>query len=293
MSAANKHGLGRGLGALLGDIDLDLDLNQSDKGAIKSVKLNQIVAGRYQPRQQFDEEAINALAKSVKEKGILQPILVRKQNDKYEIIAGERRYRAALQAGLTEVPVIEKSMADNEALEIALIENIVRQDLTPLEEAKGFEQLMREFAYTQEKLSEVVGKSRSYIANTLRLLNLPDGVKSLLNQGKLTAGHARCLIGLQDAEELASKIVAEGLNVRQVEAMVSENKNSSPEAKKRPLNQNSSKIKDSELAAIENELSSKLGAKVQINNTKNGKGKIVISYNNLSELEDLLEKFEH
>ncbi len=293
MSAANKHGLGRGLGALLGDMDLDLDLNSSDKGAIKSVKLNQIVAGRYQPRQQFDEEAINALAKSVKEKGILQPILVRKQNDKYEIIAGERRYRAALQAGLTEVPVIEKSMADNEALEIALIENIVRQDLTPLEEAKGFEQLMQEFAYTQEKLSEVVGKSRSYIANTLRLLNLPDGVKSLLNQGKLTAGHARCLIGLQDAEELASKIVAEGLNVRQVEAMVSENKNSSPEAKKRPLNQNSSKIKDSELAAIENELSSKLGAKVQINNTKNGKGKIVISYNNLSELEDLLEKFEH
>ena len=220
MSAANKHGLGRGLGALLGDMDLDLDLNSSDKGAIKSVKLNQIVAGRYQPRQQFDEEAINALAKSVKEKGILQPILVRKQNDKYEIIAGERRYRAALQAGLTEVPVIEKAMADNEALEIALIENIVRQDLTPLEEAKGFEQLMREFAYTQEKLSEVVGKSRSYIANTLRLLNLPDGVKSLLNQGKLTAGHARCLIGLQDAEELASKIVAEGLNVRQVEAMV-------------------------------------------------------------------------
>ena len=293
MSAANKHGLGRGLGALLGDMDLDLDLNSSDKGAIKSVKLNQIVAGRYQPRQQFDEEAINALAKSVKEKGILQPILVRKQNDKYEIIAGERRYRAALQAGLTEVPVIEKSMADNEALEIALIENIVRQDLTPLEEAKGFEQLMREFAYTQEKLSEVIGKSRSYIANTLRLLNLPDGVKSLLNQGKLTAGHARCLIGLQDAEELASKIVAEGLNVRQVEAMVSENKNSSPEAKKRPLNQNSSKIKDSELAAIENELSSKLGAKVQINNTKNGKGKIIISYNNLSELEDLLEKFEH
>ncbi len=293
MSAANKHGLGRGLGALLGDMDLDLDLNSSDKGAIKSVKLNQIVAGRYQPRQQFDEEAINALAKSVKEKGILQPILVRKQNDKYEIIAGERRYRAALQAGLTEVPVIEKSMADNEALEIALIENIVRQDLTPLEEAKGFEQLMREFAYTQEKLSEVVGKSRSYIANTLRLLNLPDGVKSLLNQGKLTAGHARCLIGLQDAEELASKIVAEGLNVRQVEVMVSENKNSSPEAKKRPLNQNSSKIKDSELAAIENELSSKLGAKVQINNTKNGKGKIIISYNNLSELEDLLEKFEH
>lgn len=293
MSAANKHGLGRGLGALLGDMDLDLDLNSSDKGAIKSVKLNQIVAGRYQPRQQFDEEAINALAKSVKEKGILQPILVRKQNDKYEIIAGERRYRAALQAGLTEVPVIEKAMADNEALEIALIENIVRQDLTPLEEAKGFEQLMQKFAYTQEKLSEVVGKSRSYIANTLRLLNLPDGVKSLLNQGKLTAGHARCLIGLQDAEELASKIVAEGLNVRQVEAMVSENKNSSPEAKKRPLNQNSSKIKDSELAAIENELSSKLGAKVQINNTKNGKGKIVISYNNLSELEDLLEKFEH
>ena len=295
MSAANKHGLGRGLGALFGDEDLALDmegLNVTEKHGIKTVNISELVAGRYQPRQQFDEEAINSLATSIKEKGILQPILVRKQNGKYEIIAGERRYRAAVKAGLTEVPVIEKDMADNEVLEIALIENIVRKDLTALEEANGFDRLMKEFSYTQEKLSEVIGKSRSYIANTLRLLNLPEGVKSLLNQGKLTAGHARCLVGLENADELAQKIVSEGLNVRQVEELVSSNKDSSVSAKKTPSKPNAVKIKDAELSDIENELSSKLGAKVQINTAKNGKGKIIISYKNLSELESLLEKFE-
>ncbi len=296
MSAANKHGLGRGLGALFGDEDLNLDMDginvSGEKHGIKTVNISELVAGRYQPRQQFDEEAINSLAASVKEKGILQPILVRKQNGKYEIIAGERRYRAAIKAGLTEVPVIEKDMADNEVLEIALIENIVRKDLTALEEANGFDRLMKEFSYTQEKLSEVIGKSRSYIANTLRLLNLPEEVKSLLNQGKLTAGHARCLVGLENADELAQKIVAEGLNVRQVEELVASSKDSSVNAKKQPSKQNAVKIKDAELSDIENELSSKLGAKVQINTAKNGKGKIIISYKNLSELESLLEKFE-
>lgn len=295
MAVNNKHGLGRGLGALLGDDSLDLnidDFSAEQKQAVKTLPLNRLEAGKFQPRQTFDDEAINALTQSVKEKGILQPILVRKKGDKYEIIAGERRFRAAQKAGLSEVPVIEKNLADNEVLEVALVENIVRQNLTALEEAAGFDKLIQDFAYTQEKLSTVIGKSRSYIANILRLLSLPDSVKLLLNNGKLTPGHARALVGLERAEELAQKIVAEGLNVRQVEELVAKLKDSSPEAKKVPLNKKAQKVKDSELIEIEKGLTSRFGVKVQINNSKNGKGKIVLSYNNLSELESLLEKFE-
>lgn len=295
MAVNNKHGLGRGLGALLGDDSLDLNIDNftdEQKQAIKTLPLSKLEAGKFQPRQTFDDDAINALTQSVKEKGLLQPILVRKKGDKYEIIAGERRFRAAQKAGLSEVPVIEKNLADNEVLEVALVENIVRQNLTALEEAAGFDKLIQDFAYTQEKLSTVIGKSRSYIANILRLLSLPDGVKLLLNNGKLTAGHARALVGLERAEELAQKIVAEGLNVRQVEELVAKLKDSSPEAKKVPLNKKAQKVKDSELIEIEKGLTSRFGVKVQINNSKNGKGKIVLSYNNLSELESLLEKFE-
>ena len=295
MAINNKHGLGRGLGALLGDDSLDLnidDFSAEQKQAVKTLPINQLEAGKFQPRQTFDDEAINALTQSVKEKGILQPILVRKKNDKYEIIAGERRFRAAQKAGLTEVPVIEKNLADNEVLEVALVENIVRQNLTALEEAAGFDKLIKDFNYTQEKLSSVVGKSRSYIANTLRLLSLPEGVKLLLNNGNLSAGHARALIGLDGAEELAQKIVAEGLNVRQVEELAAKLKDSSLEPKKTPLKPKAQKIKDSELVEIEKGLSSRFGVKVQINNSKNGKGKIVLSYNNITELESLLEKFE-
>lgn len=295
MAVNNKHGLGRGLGALLGDDSLDLNIDNftdEQKQAIKTLPLSKLEAGKFQPRQTFDDDAINALTQSVKEKGLLQPILVRKKGDKYEIIAGERRFRAAQKAGLSEVPVIEKNLADNEVLEVALVENIVRQNLTALEEAAGFDKLIQDFAYTQEKLSTVIGKSRSYIANILRLLSLPDGVKLLLNNGKLTAGHARALVGLERAEELAQKIVVEGLNVRQVEELVAKLKDSSPEAKKVPLNKKAQKVKDSELIEIEKGLTSRFGVKVQINNSKNGKGKIVLSYNNLSELESLLEKFE-
>lgn len=294
MAASNKHGLGRGLGALFGDEDLELNVDGvvavSERHGIKMVKIDDLSAGKYQPRHSFDPEAINALAESVKEKGVLQPILVRKSGDKYEIIAGERRYRAARQAGLTEVPVIEKNLADNEVLEVALIENIVRQDLTPLEEAAGFEQLIKSFSYTQEKLAGIVGKSRSYITNSLRLLTLPEGVKALLNQQKLTAGHARALVGRDDAEQLAQKIAAEGLNVRQVEALVSEERDSSPESKKRSLREKPQK--DADLNEIENSLSQKYGLKVQINAGKNGKGKIVLAYNDLSQLEKIIEKLE-
>lgn len=295
MVANNKHGLGRGLGALLGDDALDLnmdDFSAEQKQGIKTLPLNKLVAGQFQPRQNFDDEAIQALASSIKENGVLQPVLVRKKGDKYEIIAGERRFRAAQLAGLTEIPVIEKNLADNEVLEVALVENIVRQNLTALEEASGFEQLIKDFMYTQEKLSAVVGKSRSYIANSLRLLTLPNAVKLLLNNGKISSGHARALVGLEDAEKLAQKIVAEGLNVRQVEELVAKLKNSSPESKKQPLRQNAPKIKDSELVEIEKDLTNRFGVKVQINNSKNGKGKIILSYNSLPELEAVLEKFE-
>lgn len=293
MAANNKHGLGRGLGALFGDEDLNLDMNgvvTSERHTIKTIKIEDLIPGKYQPRQTFDASAINALADSIKEKGILQPILVRKSGGKYEIIAGERRYRAAKQVGLTEVPVIEKNLADNEVLEIALVENIVRQDLTALEEAAGFEQLIKKFSYTQEKLSEIIGKSRSYITNSLRLLSLPESVKALLNQQKLTAGHARALVGRTDAEQLAQKIITEGLNVRQVESLVSESKDSSPEPKKQPLR--TKPQKDADLSEIENSLSQKYGLKVQINTGKNGRGKIVLTYKDLSQLEKILEKLE-
>ncbi len=293
MAANNKHGLGRGLGALFGDEDLNLDMNDvvtSERHTIKTIKIEDLIPGKYQPRQTFDASAINALADSIKEKGILQPILVRKSGGKYEIIAGERRYRAAKQVGLTEVPVIEKNLADNEVLEIALVENIVRQDLTALEEAAGFEQLIKKFSYTQEKLSEIIGKSRSYITNSLRLLSLPESVKALLNQQKLTAGHARALVGRTDAEQLAQKIITEGLNVRQVESLVSESKDSSPEPKKQPLR--TKPQKDADLSEIENSLSQKYGLKVQINTGKNGRGKIVLTYKDLSQLEKILEKLE-
>ncbi len=293
MAASNKHGLGRGLGALFGDEDLDLTADgiiATDRHTIKSVKIEDLVPGKYQPRQDFDADAIKALSESIKDKGILQPILVRKSGEKYEIIAGERRYRAARQAGLTEVPVIEKNMADNEVLEVALVENIVRQDLTALEEASGFEQLIKTFSYTQEKLASVIGKSRSYITNSLRLLTLPEGVKVLLNQGKISAGHARALVGREDAEKLAQKIATEGLNVRQVEAIVSVGKETSLESKKPALHAKTQK--DADLNEIENSLSKKYGLKVQIIASKNGRGKITFAYKDLAQLEKLIEKLE-
>lgn len=290
MAAQNKHGLGRGLEALFGDDDFDLELNPTEKNTksgIKTLAITELKAGKFQPRQTFNEDAVKALAESIKEKGILQPILVRRLDDKYEIIAGERRYRAAKLAGLTEVPVIEKNMADNEVLEVALVENIVRQDLTAIEEAFGFEQLMKQFSYTQEKLSQIVGKSRSYIANSLRLLALPEDVKSLINQGLLTAGHARNLVGLENAFDLAQEIIKRQLSVRQTEELIASLKKTVEKSKK------TKEIhKDSDLQTIENELSQKFGLKVQINAGKNGKGKVILNYNDLTELEGIIDKLE-
>lgn len=293
MAAQNKHGLGRGLEALFGDddFDLNLDLNTSGisvKSGVQDIPVSKLTAGKYQPRQNFDNEALEALAESVKEKGVLQPILVRKLATGYEIIAGERRFRAAQKAGLTKVPVIIKEMDDNEVLEVALIENIVRQDLTAIEEALGFEQLMQQFSYTQEKLSKVVGKSRSYIANSLRLLSLPQDVQDLVNNGKLTSGHARTLVGNENASSIANQIISEGLNVRQAENLASALKQEAP------LNtiKKEKKVKDVELQTIEKDLTQKIGLKVQINAGKNGKGKIILNYNDISQLENIINKLE-
>lgn len=294
MANNNKHGLGRGLGALFGEENLNLNLENlraDEQKDLKIVPLSSIEPGVCQPRKEFNAEAISALAESIKDKGVLQPILVRRHNEKYEIIAGERRFRAAKLAGLTQIPVIEKKLADNEALEIGLIENIMRQDLTDLEEAAGLRQLQENFSYTQENLAKVVGKSRSYVTNCLRLLTLPDSVKKLMNENQLSAGHARLLVGLEKAEQAAARIVEKGMSVRQAEEWINQ-------LKMRTKTHSGSKIKnaekseDMELSTIENDLSQKFKSKVKIITGQNGKGKIIFSYNDFSELENIIEKLE-
>ncbi len=287
MPANNKHGLGRGLGALFGeeDFNLNIDALTAEENGIKMLALEELKPCAFQPRKSFEKEAIEELANSIKEKGVLQPVLVRKSADKYEIIAGERRFRAAALAGLKEIPVIEKDLKDNEVLEVALIENLVRKDLLPLEEARGLESLMNKFHYTQERLAQTVGKSRSNITNILRLLTLPETVQKMLDDGRLSAGHARALVGRENAAELAEKIVREGLSVRQTEALVS-----APETKKQAPK--SHKIKDKDLTQLEKDLSQKLQIKVQISVAENGSGKIVLNYTQPTELEKIIEKLE-
>jgi ParB family chromosome partitioning protein len=251
------------------------------------LKTEDLTPSSYQPRKDFSQDALNALVQSIKEKGVLQPLIVRKNNEKYEIIAGERRWRAAKLAGLTEVPVIEKELSNQEALEVALIENLLRENLSPIEEAEGFCRLISEFAHTHEALSQIVGKSRSYITNTIRLLDLPENVKILIKENKLTAGHARTLIGLENAEEIANKIIEKGLTVRQTEDLVNsiKNKVNNPTIKKR---------KNPSIKELEKDLTASLGFKVQINvNNKNEeKGKISIEYKNPTELNKILELLE-
>ena len=216
-----RKSLGRGLGALLGgDMDFMTSENAVHAAGEKNVSLADLSPSPYQPRLDFDREALEALSQSVREKGVLQPLLVReRENGKYEIIAGERRFRAASMAGLTEVPVIVKSMDDKEVLEVALVENLLRENLSAIEEAEGLQRLIDEFSHTQEALSQIIGKSRSHIANTLRLLSLPASVRQMIRDGVLTAGQARPLVGLPEAEALAKKIAERGLNARQAEAL--------------------------------------------------------------------------
>ena len=295
-----KFGLGRGLEALLGDeeINLNLDDETTDvssfventvfKSEKNEIKISDIVPCSFQPRTEFDRDALESLAQSIKEKGVRQPLLVRKKNDKYEIIAGERRWRAAQLAGLEKVPAIVKDLSDSETLEIALIENLQRENLSAIEEAEGLNRLMNEYEYTQEVIGKVIGKSRSYIANTLRLLGLPEEIKQLVKENKLSAGHARALIGCENAIELANKIVKEGLSVREAETLAANAKGFSVKniAPKEP------KPVDRDLEKIMADLEEKLKLKVKINAGKKGKGSITLHYNTPAELSSLLDILE-
>lgn len=295
-----KFGLGRGLEALLGDeeINLNLDDETTDvssfventvfKSEKNEIKISDIVPCSFQPRTEFDRDALESLAQSIKEKGVLQPLLVRKKNDKYEIIAGERRWRAAQLAGLEKVPAIVKDLSDSETLEIALIENLQRENLSAIEEAEGLNRLMNEYEYTQEVIGKVIGKSRSYIANTLRLLGLPEEIKQLVKENKLSAGHARALIGCENAIELANKIVKDGLSVREAETLAANAKGFSVKniAQKEP------KPVDRDLEKIMADLEEKLKLKVKINAGKKGKGSITLHYNTPAELSSLLDILE-
>ena len=282
-----KRGLGRGLSALLGD-KTD-EYASLERGRIpKSVPIEILHPGAQQPRRHFNDDAIAALADSVREKGVLQPLLVRRHPAKtnaYEIVAGERRWRAAQRAGLTEVPVVIKELDASEALELALIENIQREDLTAIEEAAGYQRLMDEFGHTQEDLSHVIGKSRSHIANLLRLLTLPESVQHMVDDGRLSASHARALVSTEEPAVWAELVVARGLNVRQIEQMV---KNSST----KPAKKVASAVRDPNILALESDLSQLLGLKVSIK-TKGESGKIDIAYETLEQLDDVLHRLTH
>lgn len=282
-----KRGLGRGLSALLGD-KTDEYASLDRVRLTKSVPIEFLHPGAAQPRRHFNDDAIVALVDSVREKGVLQPLLVRRHPAKtnaYEIVAGERRWRAAQKAGLTEVPVVIKELDDSEALELALIENIQREDLTAIEEAAGYQRLMDEFGHTQEDLSHVIGKSRSHIANLLRLLTLPESVQHMVDDGRLSASHARALVSTEEPAVWAELVVARGLNVRQIEQMV---KNSST----KPAKKVASAVRDPNILALESDLSQLLGLKVSIK-TKGESGKIDIVYETLEQLDDVLHRLTH
>ena len=278
-----RKSLGRGLGALLGDdVDFLGKENTVHNSAERVVKISSLSASPFQPRLDFDEEALKSLAQSISEKGVLQPLLVRETSvGKYEIIAGERRFRAAGMAGLTEVPVIVKSMDDKEVLEVALVENLLRENLSAIEEAEGLQRLIDEFSHTQEALAQVIGKSRSHIANTLRLLALPASVQQMVREGKLTAGQVRPLIGLENAEELALRIAEKGLNARQAEDLAAKAKLPPKEVKE--------KKQDADLEEISSFLSKNIGMKVKISSNAKGGGKLVLQYDNPADLDKIVD----
>ena len=279
--------LGRGLSALLGDDGSDYAALDSVRES-KSVPIEYLRPNRFQPRREFDEDEIAALAESIREQGILQPILVRRDSDNvngYEIVAGERRWRAAQRARLHEVPVLIKELTDQKALEVAIVENVQRQDLNALEEAEGYQRLMREFSHTQEDLARVVGKSRSHVANTLRLLGLPDEVKTLVAKHQLSAGHARALLNAVDPVKLAHQVVARGLNVRQTEKLAQRGREAKAPAA--ALAQ-----KDADTIALERELASLLGLKVTITFHGSG-GEVMIRYSTLEQLDDVVQRLSH
>jgi len=270
-----KRGLGRGLSSLIGETKIETEKNL--------LQIGDLIPNKYQPRKIFDEDNLNDLTNSIKERGILQPIIVRKSNDeksKFEIIAGERRWMAAQRAGLHNVPVVITEADDLKSLEFSIVENVQRHDLNPLEEAQGYKRLIDEFSYDQEKVSKFIGKSRSHITNSLRLLTLPPDVIKLIEIQKLTAGHAKILVGLENANFIANKIIEKKLSVRQAENFVKIFKNKK---------QKSSSDKDSNIRDLEMSVSNKVGLNVVIQNKKNNKGKITFEYKELDQLNKIID----
>lgn len=291
---ANPRGLGKGLSALLSETYTQAPVNvpvEATISGINSLSIDVLKASRFQPRTSFREEPLQELSDSIKRNGIMQPILVRKTGgNAYEIIAGERRWRAAKMAGLATVPVIVREMNDQQALELAIVENIQRQDLSPLDEASGYQRLIDEFGYTQEELAATVGKSRSHVSNLLRLLGLPDDIRQLLEGEKLTVGHARALLGATNPQALAQEIIKRGLNVRQAENLAKGNVMIGSGAGERaPRSQTMPYSKNEDVMALEETLSENLGLTVRIND-RGQKGDIVISYTTLSELDNILKR---
>lgn len=284
-----RKGLGRGLSALLGDDDTDYAALDKVRAA-RDVPIEYLRPNPFQPRHRFSGEEQESLVASIREHGILQPILVRRvisegeDAGSYEIIAGERRWRAAQEAQLTRVPVLIRDFDDSEALEIALVENVQRVDLSPIEEAGGYQRLIDEFGHTQEALGQLIGRSRSHIANTLRLLNLPEEVRNMLDDGRLTAGHARALLGTEDPVGLARRIVRGGLNVRQAERMKRTGSSKMPSEPPQ---------KDADTLALEKNLSNALGLSVEIVHDARKGGNIKIKYRTLEQLDEVCRRLIH
>jgi len=287
---SQRSNLGRGLSALFGEESADY-ASLDKVRATKEVPIEQLHPNAKQPRQDFDETALKELADSIRENGLLQPILVRRHPDRpaeYEIVAGERRWRASQIAKLHELPVVIRELDDNQALEVALVENLQRQDLSPLEEAEAYQRLIDDFGNKQEDIGRAVGKSRSHVANSLRLLGLPEGVKTYLKNGQLSAGHARALLSSADPETVARRVVKRQLNVRQTERLVQDEK---PEAaaKRKAARPAPAEMKDADTIALERDLSALLGMRVNIEIQGKG-GALTIHYQTLEQLDDLLRR---
>ncbi len=284
-----KRGLGRGLSALMADVaEAETPVQQGQASAEQVVPIERITPNPDQPRKTFEKDDLEDLAASIREKGVIQPLIVRaRPDDTFEIVAGERRWRAAQLAQQHELPIIIRDFTDVEVLEVAIIENIQRADLNPVEEAAGYRQLMDKFGHTQEKMAEALGKSRSHIANLLRLLNLPDAVIEMLRNGDLSAGHARALIPAEDPVALARQIVKNGLSVRATEALVRKEQTAG-NAPERTSATKASPEKDADTLALEGDLSASVGMKVQIDHKSDGEsGKLTIDYNSLDDLDVL------
>ena len=270
-----KKGLGRGLSSLIGETKVETKTNK--------LLLSEIIPNKYQPRKNFDEASLEELTNSIKERGVIQPIIVRKsnkENSKYEIIAGERRWLAASKAGLHDIPVVLTEADDLKSLEFAIVENVQRHDLNPLEEAQGYKRLIDEFSYDQEKVSKFIGKSRSYITNALRLLTLPSEVLKFIEEKKISAGHAKVLVGLDNAYFIANKIIEKKLSVRQSENFV-----------KIFRKKKSSFVKslDPNIQSLEDSISDKIGLNVSIKNNKNNKGSITFAYHDIDQLNKIID----